>query len=459
MSTTNPENAEPFRGGSVGDEHAGLSKSVIILIVILGSQYCLGFINSSLIARVLGPTDRGRLTFFLSVSQWAVVILGLGSPQAITYLVASRRFSESQSLSAVLTVLLTVGGAAMTLALALFFLWPTAFTYLPPLEAAWLAAFSFAALSIVMLSAVLLGLQKTTDYYLSQLLTSLLVFAVLIALLITGRFAYLAVIESYTIVMIFGTIVIAAWVIKQVGFQLSVSLNFWRPILGYGLKIYPGSILSMVIVRMDVFFVTAFLGFTQLGYYAISVLMAEIVYQLACVFATIRLPHTASRSKEEADRTFPTVSRQLILLSCLSTLLVAAGGITLIRLLLPDFHPSIAALLLLLPGTVSLGMANLYFAELGGRGRAGYGSMIIVLNSVVMVLLDLWLIPAWGINGAAIVSSLVYTMGFSFALFAVHQESGLGYRELLFVRRQDLQVYKMLVGYAKTVVRALGSKS
>jgi Na+-driven multidrug efflux pump len=80
--------------------------------------------------------------------------------------------------------------------------------------------------------------------------------------------------------------------------------------------------------------------------------------------------------------------------------------------------------------------------------------MIIVLNSLVMILLDLWLIPAWGINGAAIASSLVYTMGFSFALFAVHRESGIGFRELLLVGRQDLSVYKLLVRHAKTAIQA-----
>lgn len=454
---TSNENAEADGSSSsggvrVGDEHAGLSKRIIVLLVILGYQYCLGFITSPLIARVLGPTDRGRLTFFLSISQWAIVILGLGSPQAITYLVASRRFSKSQSLSAVLTVLLTVGGAVLILALLIFSLWSTAFHRLTLAEGAWLIVFSFGALTMVLFSALLLGLQRTTDYYLSQLLVPLLVFAVLIVLLLTGRFVYAAVIEAYTIVMIFSCVVVAAWVIRQVGFQFRPSINYWRPILGYGLRIYPGSILSMMIIRMDVFFVTAFRGFKELGYYAISVQMAEVVYQLACVFATMRLPHTASRTKAEADETFPTVSRQLILLSFVSTLLVAAGGIILIRIWLPDFKPSIVALLLLLPGTVSLGLANLYFAELGGRGRAGYGSMIIVLNSLVMLLLDLWLIPAWGINGAAIASSLVYSMGFAFALYAVRQESGIGLRELILVRRQDLMVYKMLAGQLKRVL-------
>jgi stage V sporulation protein B len=454
----NVEDAEVFSDPNAHVEDVGLHKSIVVLVIILGAQFFLSFITGPLIARVLGPTDRGRFTFFLTIPQWAIVILGIGAPQAITYLVASRRFPKSQSLSVVFTVLLTLGGVILILALGLFTLVPAALARLTGLEAVLLTTLSFASISLLVLSAVLLGLQRTIDYYVFQLLTPFLFLGVLVGLLLTGRFAYLAVIEAYTFLMILSCVAVAVWLIKQVGFQFRVSFKFWRPILGYGLKIYVGSILSMVIVRMDVFFVTAFLGFTALGYYAISVQLAELVYRLAGVFATIRLPKTASHSKAEADRTFPAVSRQLILLSCLSSLLVALAGIALIRIWLPAFRPSIVALLLLLPGTASLGLANLYFAELGGRGRAGYGSIVIAINSVMMILLDLVLIPLWGINGAAIASSVVYAMGFSFALFAVQRESGIRFRELILVRRDDLMIYKTLIQRAKSGLEAFGSR-
>jgi O-antigen/teichoic acid export membrane protein len=449
------ESVETLRDADGG--HARFTKSLILPLIILGAQYFLGFITSPLIARVLGPTDRGRLTFFLSISQWAVVILGLGSPQAITYLVASRRFTRSQSVNVVFTVLLSVSAAAGALAFALFSLWSPALSYLTPTEIALLAVFSFASFSLALLSALLLGLQKIIDYYISQLLTPLLFFGVLITLLLTGRFAYLPLLQSYTAIIVLTCIVVAVHVIRQIGFELSFPFKAWRPILTYGLKLYPGSILSIAIVRLDVLFVAMFLGFTELGYYAISVQMAEVVYQLASVFATIRLPQTASGSKADADRSFPSISRQLILTSLLCALLIAAGGILLIRLWLPNFKPSIAALLLLLPGTISLGLAHLYFAELCGRGRPGYGTMIIIINTLMMILLDLWLIPAWGINGAAIASSVVYTMGFAFALFAVHKESGVGFRDLILIGPQDLSIYKTLLRDLKVSIQNSGS--
>lgn len=453
---TSKENAEPLKAD--GDEHARFTKSVALPLVLLGVQYCLSFITSPLIARLLGPTDRGRFTFFLSIAQWAVVILGLGSPQAITYLVARQSFHRSQAISIVFTVLLTVGAAATILAIALLSLWRPAFTYLTSLELALLAVVSFASLSLALLFSLLLGLQRIFDYYLSQLLTPLIFFGVLIVLLLAGHFSYVALIQAYTAVLILSCIVVTARLIKQVGFKFSLPFKSWRPILAYGLKLYPGSILSIGIIRLDVFFVTAFLGFTELGYYAISVQMAEVVYQLASVFATIRLPQTASGSKADADRSFPAISRQLILTSFLIALLVAAGGIALIQIFLPDFKPSIVALLLLLPGTISLGLAHLYFAELGGRGRPGYGTMIIVINTLTMIVLDLWLIPVWGINGAALASSIVYAMGFSFALVAVQRESGVGFRDLTLVGYEDLRIYKTMLRDLRTTIQARGSK-
>src|SRR5947209_5253373 len=137
---TKDENREPLRGTDVGEARS--SKSVIVLLAIITAQYCLAFITSPLIARFLGPDGRGRFTFFLSITQWAIVILGLGSPQAITYLVASQRFSRSKAFSVVLTVLLTLGGAVSIITFALFSLWPTVLNNLTRPEVAWLAVCS-----------------------------------------------------------------------------------------------------------------------------------------------------------------------------------------------------------------------------------------------------------------------------------------------------------------------------
>ena len=122
----NVEDAEVFSDPNAHVEDVGLHKSIVVLVIILGAQFFLSFITGPLIARVLGPTDRGRFTFFLTIPQWAIVILGIGAPQAITYLVASRRFPKSQSLSVVFTVLLTLGGVILVLALGLFTLVPAA---------------------------------------------------------------------------------------------------------------------------------------------------------------------------------------------------------------------------------------------------------------------------------------------------------------------------------------------
>ena len=451
------QNEESLRASS--DEHLKFNRSLLVALVILSAQFVLGFLTSPLIARLLGPADRGRFTYFITISQWAVIIFGLGSPQALIFLIARQRFPRSQIITVALTAVLTLGGAASLIAAALLFLRPLKLTRLTSPELVLVVAFSFASFAYGMLSAVWLGLQKTTEYYLSQLLTPLLFVCVLFVLLLTGHFAYLPMIEAYTAITMIACLVIALRIVRDAGFQLMVPPRLWREMFGYGLKVYPGSLLSMLISRLDVFLLTAFHGFTALGYYAISVQMAEVVYQLSSVVATIRLPQAASKSKAEADSSFPAVSRQLILISFLSAATVAAGGIVLIRTWLPNFAPSIVALLWLLPGTISLGLAHLYFAELAGRGRPGYGSMVTILIALAMIVLDLWLIPRWGIKGAAIASSLVYASGFSLALFGVHRESGIGYRELLLVRSQDLSVYKTFVSQAKTAIQALGSRT
>ncbi len=423
-----------------GDADVAFDRRVGAALVIWGAQFVLGFLTSPLIARLLGPTDRGRFTYFLTIAQSAVVVCGLGLPQAVTFFVAHRRFARAQIIAVAATWWLALSGVAGLIAAALVSSWPTGFAHLTRPEVVPLVVVSLASLAVGLSSSVLLGLSRTTEYYLLQCLTSLTLVGTLAVLWLTGHFAYLSMIETYAAITAVACVVTALRIAPRAGLRFTAAGDLWRRMLAYALKIYPGSVLSMVIVRVDVFVVAAFHGLAAVGYYAVSVQMAAVVYQVAGLVATVRLPRVAGHSKSEADRSFPRISRRLIATSVASAFAVAVAGILVIRLWLWQFSPSIVVLLLLLPGAICLGLAQLYFTELAGRGRPGYGSAVTIVLAVAMIALDFWLIPRWGINGAAVASSVVYASGFMFALVGVHRESGIGFRELLLIGRGDLRI-------------------
>ena len=81
-----------------------------------------------------------------------------------------------------------------------------------------------------------------------------------------------------------------------------------------------------------------------------------------------------------------------------------------------DFSPAYSALLVLLPGVVLLGGGKVLTNELAGRGYAHYNSINSGLALVATLVLDVLLIPRYGITGAALASSIAYALNLMTAL-------------------------------------------
>jgi O-antigen/teichoic acid export membrane protein len=74
------------------------------------------------------------------------------------------------------------------------------------------------------------------------------------------------------------------------------------------------------------------------------------------------------------------------------------------------FSDAYIPLLVLLPGVVLLGGSKVLTNEIAGRGYPHYNSLNAALALVVTVVLDLVLIPRYGVLGAALASSAAYTL-------------------------------------------------
>ena len=84
--------------------------------------------------------------------------------------------------------------------------------------------------------------------------------------------------------------------------------------------------------------------------------------------------------------------------------LVPAAGAMISAWSCPAFGPSFAPLLVLLPGVVALSGSNVVGSYLRGIGRPGITSSISLIALAVNLVLNLVLIPRYGIIGASAAS-------------------------------------------------------
>ena len=105
----------------------------------------------------------------------------------------------------------------------------------------------------------------------------------------------------------------------------------------------------------------------------------------------------------------------------MAVLLAIASWVGLSAVFGAAFAGALPPLLVLLPGVAVFGFGNVLAADLAGRGQPGWITLNAVAGMVLTVVLDLLVIPAHGVIGAAAVSTAVYAVSAVLALaFFLH---------------------------------------
>jgi Na+-driven multidrug efflux pump len=101
--------------------------------------------------------------------------------------------------------------------------------------------------------------------------------------------------------------------------------------------------------------------------------------------------------------------------------------------------------MILIPGIISLTIYLILHGDLTGRGKAKLTLYVFFGALVLNIILNLFLIRAYGINGAALASTLSYSIGAFGLLFIFSRVNSVPLGNLLWLEKGD--VYKYLIPF------------
>jgi O-antigen/teichoic acid export membrane protein len=224
--------------------------------------------------------------------------------------------------------------------------------------------------------------------------------------------------------------------------KISVDGNLRAGFLA-GLRGQIGNVAAFFNYRLDVFIVNYFLNPAQVGLYAIGVVTSEALWQVPAAAATALFPRTARTIQEGASEFTCLILRQVFFISCVSGAVLALISPMAVPLVFgARFKPSVAVIWWILPGTIAMSLAKVASSDLAARYKTGYSSSFGVVAFVTTVVLDFLLIPRMGIRGAALASSVAYTVNGALLLLAIRRELKVGWSEMLVPTRAELGQYK-----------------
>lgn len=194
--------------------------------------------------------------------------------------------------------------------------------------------------------------------------------------------------------------------------------DFWRsPMYALGFKLFPGDVAQITNYRFDQLLIAAWLPRDALGLYSIAVSASEVGAVPGQAAANVLLPR-ARRDHRIGER----VVFRLASAGGAAVLITVAPFVLGVEFVLTEYHDSLTAFLVLLPAGAAMAANKILAAFIVARRDPWISSRIALWSSALIVALDLALIPAFGIVGAAAASSIVY--GFATAVFVARVRGG-----------------------------------
>lgn len=436
------------------------------LYAILGGQAASGALALLIevaYARLLGPAARGGISLCMMSIAFGNLIGGLGGEGTIVYWASRSRNAQSSWLAAV-----AVWGFLGCLAATI--LWDLAFWHFRLGVLRGLSDASARAVMVSISAAILfsyaMALASGTEQFrlrsvcasLRQLVSiaSFLIFLVFLGRSVEsalwGNFAGLLTGSLLALVLLAGRIR-PFWGLADAGREL-------KPTLVYGVRGQIGNVATFFNYRLDVFIVNYFLDPAQLGFYALGVAISEALWQIPSAVASALFPRTARTVEEGATQFTCFLLRQVLVTTALGgTAIALLSPVTIPLVFGARFGPSIAVIWWILPGTVALSLAKVACADLAGRGKNGYSSVAAFVCFAVTAVLDWFLIPRMGILGAALASSVSYSLDALLVLWALRYELRVSWKMLLVPTKSDLHAYKLALVRLRAFYHSVSSKA
>ena len=377
--------------------------------------------NAAILARLLGPDGKGVQQLVLMLPGLLGLFLNGGIGVANVYYAGTKKLDvETLTANSLAYVIITLPIGTIIIS---GFLVSGLLNNILPGVPNWAISISLLAFPTELLlnhfTTILQGCSKiTTLNFISLGRTTLMVLLTL--LLVMGfDLNLLGAILSWIIAGIVTLAATTYFLWRQGGrFIPRWNKRVMRMTLSFGIKGYIANLLQYFNYRLDAFLVNFFLGPVSVGIYGVSVRMAELLWQFPNAVGFVIFSKSAATNKETMNKFTPQVLKITLGLTGLGAILLACTGSFLIVFIYSqDFFAAYTPMLALLPGIVLMGGAKVLLNEIAGRGYPQYNSIVSGTTLVITIVLDLLLIPKYSVLGAAIASSVAYTMIFILSLW------------------------------------------
>ena len=378
-------------------------------------KFVIGLVIGVVTTRALGPEGLGQYRLLVLIITTVTTFFNFGVPATNTYFIAQKKFEKEKIYHAAIIFAIVISAVSFAI---LFLLYEFHLFYLlfPPDKLSFPIVASLGIIPVVLFNlfaqGVIVGENKIVLNNYITLSSQGALTIVLAALYVTGTLTVTAAIVLYALSFIVAFGIIIRTSLPPIGSIVRARLRWseYRTLLGFSATIHVGNLTQFFNYRLDSFIVNFFLGQAAVGLYGTSSTLGETLWLLSASMASVLLPTLAGQQEK---------SKEIAVKAGVATFAVSvAGGIAafllgpylIVLLFGKEFSGSIEPFLILIPGVAVFSITNVLATYLTGAGRPGFNAAIAFISFLFTVIFDILLIPRYGISGAAVASTISYTM-------------------------------------------------
>jgi O-antigen/teichoic acid export membrane protein len=378
---------------------------VVIMAATRAGVMLLGFAQSVIVARELGPSGRGTVAAAITLALILLQAGTLGLTAANPYFVARdallrhRLVANSVLLAVALGVsLAAIGGVVKVVApdVVKGVSWPELILALAALPG---------ALASLFLQSILLGEGRNTAYNAVALATAGIPVVVLVSVaLITG----LDVTAALAVILVthYAGAALALSTLRDGGLRFRFDAALARSMVAYSLRTYVITLLGFLLLRIDLLLVNGYYGSADAGVYAVAVAIADGLYVLPMAVG-FNLFARVSRGTDAG------ITARVLATMAIVYALVCAFSALLAGPLVRNFfgHEFVGAVNLyywLIPGVYALGLASVVAQHYAGVGSPPWLIAIWGAGLLTNLAINLVWLGDRGVYIASLASSVSY---------------------------------------------------
>lgn len=438
-----------------------LVKNIINSVLTQVPVFLLGIVSGVFSTRILGEEAKGVFSLFQANYLLFVMLFSFGIQTGIVYFVSSKKYSEqivaglSFAVFTVCSVLLT--GMLLTAYYMDFssYFFPEGYNSLPYV------------FSVVVLFILTFFNNLITSFFQAHSMFSIinrisLINSVVNAILFSivyffilnrdfdpsERFDYVLILTGFLVFI--NSLVWLVLYLNKINVKPkmnNITFKIVKSIMGYSMLIYLGIFVNFFNYRLDLWIVNYYLDEKELSYYSLAANIVQIILYLSVTITSVVLPKLSNANDERRLEIFIYLSR--FAFSFFFLLVAVAFFVS--SFVIPfaygeEFAPTVIPFQILLVGALFSCTTQMFSVLIVSSGKNIFNVIACSIGLMFTVVFDIYLIPNFGINGAAIATLTSYFAIFAISYIFVLNKTMINTKNLLIPTSRDL---KTLLGMIK----------